>query len=225
MKYIIRKVPERDTTYLERLIPGAIIYSDVEHEGPIESFVRAMELADDDAVYVQDDMILCEGFYERCNKVCSEHSNSVVQLSNFTFNNDHTRILVEGYHKPGDVPWVLCIYIPKRLADVFVMLYRTGKIIPNAKELRAQADDDLFTKFMQYVGEDYWLVVPNLAGHPLNKSTVLSERDSQIRLCMNFDYEHAVTRGDMDRERKYYMRYADQFDALRRVQQEERNKL
>jgi len=35
MKYVIRKVPERDTSYLERLLPDADVYSDVLHVGAI----------------------------------------------------------------------------------------------------------------------------------------------------------------------------------------------
>lgn len=218
MKYVIRKVPERDTTYLERLIPDAIIYNDVEHEGPIISFVKAMELANDDAVYVQDDMILCENFCERCNEICEKHRNEVVQLCNFTFFTGKTRVLIEGYYDPWETPWCLCVYIPKRISQYFVWMYNAGKLKPTKFELRGQSDDWMLARVVQYMGEKEYLIVPNLAGHPINKSTVNSGRDTQIRMCMNFEYDKAVPRGDMSNEIKYYCRNRNKYDRLREEQ-------
>ena len=62
MKYIIRKIPKRNTKYLERLLPDALVYNDVKHHGCIYSFLKAIETVDDDCVYIQDDMLLCKNF-------------------------------------------------------------------------------------------------------------------------------------------------------------------
>lgn len=33
MRYVIRKIPKRNTEYLERLIPDAHVYNDTQHIG------------------------------------------------------------------------------------------------------------------------------------------------------------------------------------------------
>ena len=218
MKYIIRKVPERNTEYLERLIPNALIYNDIEHVGPIKSFIGAMEMANDDAVYVQDDMILCQDFYERCNRICSEHPNEIVQLCNFTTQAKRTRVFTEGYYDPWQTPWCLCVYIPKRISQWFVHMYKNGKLQPRKDELEGQADDWLLARVAKFLGEREYLVVPNLAGHPINKSTVLSKRDRRARMCMNFEYDKAVPKDDMTRELAYYKQHYEE-SVLKRNEQ------
>jgi len=223
MKYIVRKVPERDVTYFEYLIPEAIFYNDALHEGPIKSFVGAMKLAQDDAVYIQDDMLLCRDFKARCDAVCKAHKDEVVQLANNTFRNVKTRVLVGGHYPADKVPWCLCIYIPWRLASAFVDWYESGRIKPTKFETNGYSDDLLFSRFMKKMKEDEYLVVPNLAGHPMNKSIVgkltgRDVRDGQIRISMNFEYDKAVARGDISREIEYYKRDYGRYEKLRAEQ-------
>ena len=76
----------------------------------------------------------------------------------------------------------------------------------------------MFSKFLLDIGEESYLAVPNLAGHPINHSTVNSHRDSKKRMCMNFEYDKAVPRGDIARELEYYRKNKASFDAMREQQ-------
>ena len=78
MKYVIRKVPERNTEYLEKLLPEAVVVNDVNHNGAIWSFLKAIEVADDDAVYIQDDMLLCKDFKNRAESYIKKYPNNII---------------------------------------------------------------------------------------------------------------------------------------------------
>ena len=109
MKYVIRKVPERDTSYLERLIPGALIYNDIEHCGAVESFVAAIKQADDDAVYIQDDMLLCTDFCARVESCIAQHPDTVVIFSTTS------RLAKAGINPASKRRSLLCTYIPRAI--------------------------------------------------------------------------------------------------------------
>lgn len=193
MKYVIRKVPERDTVYLERLIPGALIYNDVEHRGAVESFVEAIKMADDDAVYVQDDMLLCENFCARAEKHISSYPDTVIVFSNPANDKKYTHIVQEGHYSPINAGYLLCTYIPRKTGKAFVEWYeRKGyKTIELYKRyFEMQLDDALFFHFLYSVGRDVFVTVPNLAGHPKNKSIIDARRPP--RICVNFDYSRAA---------------------------------
>lgn len=192
MKFIIRKVPERDTSYLERLIPSAEVYNDVNHTGAIQSFIDAIKAADDDAVYVQDDMLLCKGFVEKAERYVKEHKNDVIVFANFTHDKQSSDVLTEGYYSARKGGWLLCTYIPKPIADAFVKWYESGgyeSVRNYMRYLAMQGDDVLFDRFLELIDKEVFVTVPNIAGHRKNKSFINPNRP--VRVCVNFDYEGA----------------------------------
>lgn len=205
MKYVIRKVPERDTSYLEKHIPNALVYSDVKHEGCRKSFVEAILLANDDACYVQDDMILCKQFVERTQEYISKHPNNVIVFSNFT-NLKGNQIYQEGFWEPRQAGWLLCTYIPKRIAMRFVEAKRQGSFQVPANAIKYDFDDMEFNRFLEKEGEKVFLAVPNLAGHPKNQSVTGFKRPP--RTCPNFDYEKAEKKiNEVYEYGKFYEKY------------------
>lgn len=194
MRYIIRKVPERNTEYLERLIPEALVYNDVRHKGAIKSFIGAIYMAKDDAVYVQDDMLLCRDFVAKTKERAAERPDKVIVFSNFTHEKMHEMCLSEGLYSPLNAGWLLCTYIPRDIAMGFVQWYTSEAyrktIVPSrAKrwEIR-QYDDVFFRYYLNEIGENVFLTVPNLAGHPRNHSVIDNRRPKITPL---FDYANA----------------------------------
>ena len=162
MKYVIRKVPERDTVYLERLIPGALIYNDVEHRGAVESFVEAIKMANDDALYVQDDMLLCHDFCARAESYIARHSDTVIVFSTTS------RIAEAGIYPASKGRFLLCTYIPRAIGKAFVEWYESREY----EALRLpwsyyydQQDDGFFYCFRVKPNYNVFVAIPNLAGH------------------------------------------------------------
>lgn len=194
MKYCIRKVPERNTEYLEKLLPEAVVVNDVNHNGAIWSFLKAIEVVDDDAVYIQDDMLLCKDFKKRAEKYIRQHPDDVIVFSNAVIKNAKANggdvYEQEGFYPSSrGITLMLCSYIPKDVAQRFRQFYMCGgaEQLPSwEKYKRMNADDLLFCKWYQ---KDVLMTVPQLAGHMENKSVTVKSRP--IRISPLFDYENA----------------------------------
>lgn len=189
MKYVIRKVPERDTSYLERLLPDPLIVCDEKHSGIRWSFRQAILLANDDAVYVQDDMLLCKNFARRAEEYIEKYPDNVIVFSNFTHDKKSCNVVTEGFWNPRAAGWLLCTYIPKKIAMAFVYAC-DNNLFKRPKNIKKYDLDDMeFSCFLEAFGMDVFVTVPNLAGHPKNES--VSGFNRAARICPNFDYENA----------------------------------
>ena len=205
MKYVIRKVPERNTLYLERLLPDALIVNDERHNGCIWSFLKAIEVADDDAIYIQDDMLLCKDFVIRAEEYMSLHRNEIVIFSTpflkgkKEYNGDKI-IEKEGYYEPAEAFWQLCTYIPKCISQKFLQFWLTGEyktVSACNKYLKMQADDLFFRRFLErYEYGKVFVTVPNLAGHEENKSVVCQSRPKRISPMFNYNEAEAKFEGE-----------------------------
>lgn len=194
MKYVIRKVPERDTSYLERLLHDADVYSDVLHVGAIQSFIGAIKKTRDNAVYVQDDMILCKDFVRRTQEYIDRYPNEVIVFSNFSHGARTCVAVKEGFYHPREGGWLLCTYVPWDIGIGFAQWWICGRwqrTVPGNRSqrwIKKQYDDIFFRQYLMEIGKSVFVVVPNLAGHPINKS-VIDDRPSKI--TTNFDFEDA----------------------------------
>ncbi len=190
MRFVIRKVPERNTDYLERLIPNAIVYNDIEHVGALFSFLSVLKYVNGDACYVQDDMILCKDFRKRAMEYINRMPHDVIVFSNFTIDKTARDVVKEGFYDAMKGGWLLCTYIPKEIADGFLEWWREGEYKKDGrfqKWIKNQYDDAFFCKYLQSVGKEVYVVVPNLAGHPKNKSVIDNRRP---KVTTNFDFEN-----------------------------------
>ena len=199
MKYVIRKVPERNTAYLERLLPDALIYNDTGRIGALWSFHEAMRLADDDAVYIQDDMFLCKDFRKRAEEYIRKYKDEIVVFSNHT-NTREINIREEGFWEPKKACWLLCTYIPRAFAREYLDDVDSGRWKIERKRLQGQYDDLNLQDYLKSKGRDVFLTVPNLAGHPANISSINKYRP--IRITDNFDYENMEPRLDGEQQRE-----------------------
>ena len=193
MKFVIRKVPERNTLYLERLLPKdqTIIVSDIEHRGPLWSMNKAFSDANDDAIYIQDDMLLCPRFVERTQEYIEKYQDDVIVFANNTAEGnpmvDH-----EGFYGIRTIKWLMCTYVPDKIAKAYLYELKMGIWKPSEHDVKYRLDDNVFTKWMASKDMLGFLTVPNLAGHPQNKSTINGWKHPEV--CTNFDYAHAEKR-------------------------------
>ena len=197
MKYIIRKVPERNTRYLERLLPDAVVVNDVNHNGCIWSFLKAIETDDDDAVYIQDDILLCKDFRKKAEEYISKYPSDVIV---FCFpvqkNNKNAswfcQVKKEGFYSAKDGCYLLCTYIPKKIACLFYDFCISGEcetIGAYKKYIKMQADDLMFNRFLEKKDfNNVFVTIPNLAGHEENVSVTVKSRPK--RISPMFDYEN-----------------------------------
>lgn len=187
MKYVIRKVPERDTSYLERLLPNAEIYNDVDHIGALYSFLDVLKKTDDDALYIQDDMLLCKNFETKAQKIINERPNDVIVFSNFTIDKSSKEVTTQGYWSARKGGWLLCTYIPHEIAQGFLLWWSLGKYQKYDKRwITRQYDDAYFCRFLEEIKKEVFVIIPNLAGHPKNHS-VIDGRPPKTTTNFNFD--------------------------------------
>ncbi len=189
MKYVIRKVPERNTEYLEKLLPEAVVVNDVNYNGAIWSLLKAIEQANDDAIYIQDDMLLSKDFVKSANKYIKKYPHSVIVFSyvkTYKF-----KILEEGFYNGVAETFLLCTYIPKDIAQSFrkFMLMEGYKKLPRYEFYQSiQADDTFFAMYLNKIlKEKVFVTYPNLAGHG-RQDSVINPQGRGLRLSPAFDY-------------------------------------
>lgn len=193
MKYCIRKVPERNTKYLEKLLPEAIIVNDVNHNGAIWSFLKSIETADDDCIYIQDDMLLCKDFKSRAETYVKQYPDEVIVFSTLSeIKNKQKTIQTEGFYTARNGGWLLATYIPKDIARAFKLFFITEqyKKIPQYKRyLKSQFDDIFFCRWLDmFTSKKVFVTNPSLCGHnELEKSVINPSRPK--RISPMFDYE------------------------------------
>ena len=198
MKYIIRKVPERNTRYLERLLPDAVVVNDVNHNGCIWSFLKAIETADDDAVYIQDDMLLCKDFRKKSEEYISKYPSDVIVFSTHLPKKNLQKGNAEIVFKNGfnDVGWrrdviLLSTYIPKDIASGFMQYMLSEECKKNRFFkfcVANKSDDTFFAFFLNKIGKKVYMTIPNLAGHEENISVAVNTRP--VRISPDFDYKN-----------------------------------
>lgn len=182
MRAICRAVESRRNYLadLKREIPYLEIVWD-QHRDPMETFLRAMELAGDDpAIHLEDDALLCERFMFRALGEIAEHPKRVIQF--FSMYADDA---VLGSREHDRFVSAVCFYMPaghsKGLLDYAP---RWPKRTSNPT-----AVDIMLRHWLQKERnhEPHWIVVPNLAEHRIGPSSIDAARPER-RQSMTFRY-------------------------------------
>ena len=162
------------------------MYCDTLHEGALRSFLAAMRMANDNAIYIQDDLVVCKDFAQKARKyvdMCPKHV--IVFSSCFDSNN----AVKNEFARLKNVS-LLCTYIPKYIADIYLKAINSGEWKITEREKKLQFDDLNFSKFLWESGFDVFVAFPSLAGHLPGKSVIKKSRP--IRLSANFDYNNTA---------------------------------
>ena len=109
MKYYVRTTGERDLSGYS-VLDYTPLY-DYEHK-PLESYIKQLRIiSNDDAVFMEDDIILCRDFQKKIEEVIARRPHQII---NFYY-------LPESYYSPSIFPaklyhWNQCVYYPKGIA-------------------------------------------------------------------------------------------------------------
>lgn len=183
MKYLIRKVPERNVDYIIKgLLQDGVskddimVFEDVNHEGCIWSFTEACRLCTDNTCFLQDDIILCKHFTKRLANVVNVYGNMVINLfrlsdlrgKNYNAKSKYgVRYLWEEfwYSFPG-------VYIPITVIRQYVDWYDKKFTGRGWQKFYTESDwdDGLFYGFLHKEGLPVYNLFPNLIQHKVGKS-------------------------------------------------------
>ena len=79
MKFIVRNAGNRSIEHLKVAIPELLVVRN--NENAMSAFVEALEMAGDDAVrHLEDDIELCNDFYNKVVKIINAHPDDVIQF-------------------------------------------------------------------------------------------------------------------------------------------------
>lgn len=162
------------------------MYNDTNNEGALTSFHKALALADDDAIYIQDDLVLCKNFTDRTMEYVRLHPKHIIVFSSCFDSNNAVK---NEFARLKNVS-LLCAYIPKYIANIYLKAINSGEWRITEREKKLQFDDLNFSKFLWESGFDVFVAFPSLAGHLPGKSVIKKSRP--IRLSANFDYNDAA---------------------------------
>lgn len=145
MKYYVRTTGDRQFSYdinYEVLV-------DTEHK-PIRSFIDQLKyISSDDAVLLEDDVILCKNFKERIEEVVAQHPNCVINF----FEDPFIFYLTET--RPGiKYRYNQCTYYPKgvakTIADKMEEIWPEYQNEKNYDFLQSYAMDALGMSYISY---------------------------------------------------------------------------
>ena len=173
MKFYVRTTGDRklDSSYNQIEYSLLIDYT----RQPVDSFIKQLEqISNEDAVLLEDDLVLCENFEEEINKVISEFSDTVINF--FTLPHEYFTT-----HKSlGHFVYNQCTYYPKGVAK---------KIAQKMRELREPYNqyDTLENKAMRALNLPHVRYRPSLVQH-LDYNTLIQKVSSNRRTIYYIDY-------------------------------------
>lgn len=184
MKYIVTAIKEREENvrYLLKMIPNLEVVWDKERNGA-ETFYRSLEqVGYDDAVHLEDDIILTSNFVEKIEAAISKNAEVVNQF--FSMRKADLEI---GSRYDSNFLAGLCWYSPphfsKLLKSYIDSRYGKNDFIEQYKKKH----DCIIQEFMSAVKQPkYWVHVPSLVDHRIGKSAVDSKRGSTNRIAKTF---------------------------------------
>ena len=173
VKFIMRTVGDADLSEYLQAIPNLMICEDTKHEAK-DTYRMSLEMAGDDAcVNMEDDIILCDHFYDRAMNEISKRPNDVIQF--FSMRGDDLKIgsrYIPGYQYLMNQ----CFYLPMGMARA-ILEYMPYWLKEN--EGIVGGTDSLTRDFFKLAKIKYWNVVPNLVDHKQVKSRIDPRRSTK----------------------------------------------
>jgi hypothetical protein len=172
MRIIIRAVPERAEfiEYLKNHLPDAEWCMDKKRDA-MDTFVRAMEMAGDDAcLHMEEDIILTERFLAKVSVAVANHPDKVIQFfsmrkADCTLGSRYDSSFIMGQ----------CFYLP---AGYSALIADYKQYWPDLKE-HPTGVDMMVNDFLRVRKEKYWIHVPSLVEHRVTKSMIDPRRSSK----------------------------------------------
>ena len=180
MRYIARFVDNRLDNLVEykKEIKNIEVYID-RNKNPIGAFVEALKMADDDAcVQMEDDCILTSNFDEKIKQEIAKNPDSIIQFFSM-----RTKDLTIGSRWDNNYIMAQCTYYPKGKCKEIVNFFKGSFWDINQHNIDGL--DSMVNDFLKQNKEKYWICVPNLVDHIVQKS-IIDPRRSTKRVSKTF---------------------------------------
>jgi len=179
-KIIIRAVESRShfVAEIKKQLPDAIIHWD-KSGCPMRSFLKACEIAGDDAVLMlEDDIILTDNFREKAEVVIAENPDILINF--FSLSKKYT----ETHYKAGkEFCMCQCNYLPAGFAKRCIDTYSEWRSTERGKKYRLATD---FLKGYAWgYSKKYLVYCPSLVQHR-EVVSVTDKRRSSKRQSITF---------------------------------------
>lgn len=174
MRWIVKAVPERQdcVEYMKKHIPRLEVCWD-EKRSAMDTFCRSLKMAGDDrCVHFEDDIWLAESFTAKAINAINARPSSVIQF----FSMRQADIDV-GSRWDNNFIANLCVYFPKGYSRMVLQSFdawwqKNKTVHPNGTDL-------VVRDFLRARKEKYWITVPNLVDHRVQKSAIDPRRSSK----------------------------------------------
>lgn len=186
VKVVVTAMPARAgiVSYLQMHIPELTVVWD-RGQGAMDTFKRAWAThGTEPRICLQDDVILCRGFYEKALSVIEEHPDAVIQFFSMRKHD-----LIQGSRWVPGGRWLMnqCHYLPKGMAPQIAAYAEDW----GGYDKNPTADDMLMADLFRMAGIKYYNHVPNLVDHAPVKSEIDPRRSTKRQSKTFSDPEYA----------------------------------
>jgi hypothetical protein len=171
-RFIMRTVGNVDLSEYTSKIPNLEFARDRKHDS-MDTFRYSLELTGDDAcVNMEDDIILCQDFYNKIQEEIKKRPNDVIQF--FSMRGDDLTI-GSRYINGGTFCMNQCFYLPKGMSKKLLKYMDEW----TRYDEEPNAYDYLMGDYFRLHKIKYWNVCPNLVDHKVQKSRINPRRSSK----------------------------------------------
>lgn len=168
----------RDIAPLQKAIPNLKVCVDYNHDA-MGNFLNSMRMTEKPSVHIEDDIILCNGFWEKIHDAVSRFPDHVINFFSL-----RSRDYVE--RKPFFVAGSKfmmnqCFYLPAGYGFLIADFYNRWA----RKSEHPTGYDILIADFLKSRKERYVQWFPHLVNHKIGKSMINPKRSS-MRIDKNF---------------------------------------
>jgi hypothetical protein len=145
-----------------------------------KNYLNGLHLAGEKStVQMDDDIILCENFMDKCLIEIKQRPNEVIQ-----FFSRRNADLTKGsrYELGGNFSMQQCYYLPNGMAK---KIYQFGKEYEQTMTEKGCPTDIMMASYFKQNKIKYWVVVPNLVDH-IEGVSAIDKRRSSKRQSLTF---------------------------------------
>ena len=182
-RIIIKAIEDRQQyiDYLKKHLPNAEFCMDKKRDA-FDTFLRALELAEDDAViHMEEDIVLTKNFYEKACKVINDKPLNIIQFFSM-----RKKDLEVGSRWDNNFLMNQCTYYPFTFSKRLLEYWDYWSKIPNKLEKHPNGTDQMVCDFIKDLKIKYWIHIPNLVDHRVGKSVINPRRASTNRQSFTF---------------------------------------
>lgn len=155
---------------LRDAIQNLAVMVDTQHD-PIGNFLRALGYSDNPCVYLEDDIILCDNFYQRITSIIEEHPDDVIQF--FSMRKDDLTIGTR-YINGSKYLMNQCFYLPAGMGKKVIEFRKE-----HYRDYGIGGTDSLLRDYLAFNRIKYLNIVPNLVDHMVARSRIDPRRSSK----------------------------------------------